>query len=116
MQVIALAAKKEYTGEDVFGPQDENNLTLLGYIAFLDPPKKEVKTVLKEITKAKVQIKILTGDNPDATRAVCKEGGLNADEILTGNEIDNMSDEILSKKLKQLMSLLDLHHFKRKNC
>lgn len=100
MQVIALAAKKEYTGEDVFGPQDENNLTLLGYIAFLDPPKKEVKTVLKEITKAKVQIKILTGDNPDATRAVCKEGGLNADEILTGNEIDNMSDEILSKNIE----------------
>ena len=100
MQVIALAAKKEYTGIDKFNKNDEKELTLLGYIAFLDPPKKEVKTVLKQITKAGVQIKILTGDNPEATKAVCKEGGLNTGEILTGNEIDNMSDETLSKKIE----------------
>ena len=100
MQVIALAGKTEYTGQNKFNSQDEKELVLLGYIAFLDPPKKEVKTILKKLKEVGVTTKILTGDNPAATKTICLEGGLKADEILVGEDIENMTDEQLSKKVE----------------
>lgn len=100
MQVIALAAKQDYAGQNNFSPKDENNLVLLGYIAFLDPPKKEVKTILKKLKKVGVTTKILTGDNPNATKTICLEGGLNIDNILIGEDIEKLTDEELSKKVE----------------
>ena len=102
MQVIALAAKREYRGQNKFNIEDENELTLLGYIAFLDPPKQEVKTILKKLKEVGVTTKILTGDNPNATKAICLEGGINTDEILVGEDIDKLTDEELSKKVEKV--------------
>ena len=100
MQVIALAGKTEYTGQNKFNTQDEKELVLLGYIAFLDPPKKEVKTILKKLKEVGVTTKILTGDNPAATKTICLEGGLKTDEILVGEDIEKLTDEELSKKVE----------------
>jgi Mg2+-importing ATPase len=100
MQVIALASKNEYRGINEFNTKDEENLTLLGYIAFLDPPKKEVKETLKKLKHVGITTKILTGDNADATKTICQEGGLNTDEILIGSDIDKLTDEELSKKVE----------------
>ena len=75
---------------------------MLGYIAFLDPPKKEVKTILKNLKKVGVTTKILTGDNPAATRAICFEGGLSIDEVLVGDDIEKMSEEELSQKVEKV--------------
>lgn len=102
MQVIALAAKKEYTGQNKFDIKDENELTLLGYIAFLDPPKKDVKTILRELKNVGITTKILTGDNPAATKAVCLEGGIPTDEILLGEDIEKLTEEELSKKVEEV--------------
>lgn len=102
MQVIALAEKKEYTGQNTFNPQDEQDLILLGYIAFLDPPKKEVKTILKKLKEVGVTTKILTGDNPAATKTICLEGGIKTDEILVGEDIERLNDEELSKKVEEV--------------
>lgn len=102
MQVIALAEKKEYTGQNTFNPQDEKDLVLLGYIAFLDPPKKEVKTILKKLKEVGVTTKILTGDNPAATKTICLEGGIKTDEILVGEDIERLNDEELSKKVEEV--------------
>ena len=99
MQVIALAEKNDNT-KNLFGKNDEKELTLLGYIAFLDPPKKEVKTVLKQLKEVGITTKILTGDNPDATKTICIEGGIPADKILVGEDIEQLSDEELSKKVE----------------
>ena len=100
MQVIALAGKTEYTGQNKFNTQDEKELVLLGYIAFLDPPKKEVKTKVKKLKEVGVTTKILTGDNPAATKTICLEGGLKTDEILVGEDIEKLTDEELSKKVE----------------
>ena len=100
MQVIALAAKKEYSGQNNFNPNDEKELILLGYIAFLDPPKKEVKTILKKLKEVGITTKILTGDNPNATKTICLEGGLNTDNILVGEDIEKMNDQELSKQVE----------------
>lgn len=102
MQVIALAEKKEYTGQNTFNPQDEQDLVLLGYIAFLDPPKKEVKTILKNLKEVGVTTKILTGDNPAATKTICLEGGIKTDEILVGEDIERLNDEELAKKVEEV--------------
>ena len=102
MQVIALAEKKEYTGQNTFNPQDEQDLVLLGYIAFLDPPKKEVKTILKKLKEVGVTTKILTGDNPAATKTICLEGGIKTDEILVGEDIERLNDEELAKKVEEV--------------
>lgn len=102
MQVIALAEKKEYTGQNTFNPQDEQDLVLLGYIAFLDPPKKEVKTILKKLKEVGVTTKILTGDNPAATKTICLEGGIKTDGILVGEDIERLNDEELSKKVEEV--------------
>lgn len=99
MQVIALAIKDTYPGSDKFNISFEQKLTFIGFVAFLDPAKKGVKETLVNLSKINVKTKILTGDNPYATKNICNMVGLNSDEILTGIDIDMMSDEELISKL-----------------
>ena len=99
MQVIALAIKDTYPGSDKFNISFEQELTFIGFVAFLDPAKKGVKETLVNLSKINVKTKILTGDNPYATKNICNMVGLNSDEILTGIDIDRMSDEELISKL-----------------
>ena len=99
MQVIALAIKDTYPGSNKFNISFEQELTFIGFVAFLDPAKKGVKETLVNLSKINVKTKILTGDNPYATKNICNMVGLNSDEILTGIDIDRMSDEELISKL-----------------
>ena len=100
MQVIALAEKREYSGANLFSSKDENNMIFIGFVAFLDPPKKDVKTTLNNLQKVGVNLKVLTGDNQYATKSVCKLVGIDCDNIIIGSEIDKLSDEELSTKIK----------------
>ena len=99
MQVIALAIKDTYPGSNKFNILFEQELTFIGFVAFLDPAKKGVKETLVNLSKINVKTKILTGDNPYATKNICSMVGLNSDEFLTGIDIDRMSDEELISKL-----------------
>ena len=99
MQVIALAEKKEYPGVDVFSSKDESNMTFVGYVAFLDPPKKDVKNVLLKLKKAGINLKVITGDNRYATENICKTVGINSDKVLIGADIDKLTDEELSSMI-----------------
>ena len=69
---------------------DEADLTLLGYIAFLDPPKETCAAALAALKASGVQVKILTGDNDIVTRKICHEVGLPVDRIVLGSEIDDV--------------------------
>lgn len=95
MQVISLAIKHEYEGIEKFNEKSECEMTIIGLIAFLDPPKKEAKTTIKKLKDLGVTTKILTGDNQYATSSVCKYVGINS-KILTGAEIDKLTDKQLS--------------------
>ena len=99
MQVIALAEKREYPGKDKFDINNEKDMVFVGFVAFLDPAKKDVKKTLLELKKIGVRTKILTGDNPYATKNICNMVGLNGDEILLGSDIDALSDDELITKL-----------------
>ena len=101
MQVIALASKNEYRGVGVFNSSDESKMTLEGLVAFLDPPKKSVKEVLKNLTKYGVNTKIITGDNRYTTASICAFAGVNSPYILEGSDIDKLSDKELRKKVEE---------------
>ena len=101
MQVIALAVKPEYEGVDVYDEEDEVNFTLIGLIAFLDPPKPSAEVTIKKLKKYGVDIKILTGDNAFATKNICNAVGINS-RIVTGKEIEELNDHELSKVVEEV--------------
>ena len=102
MQVIALAEKKEYQGAENFNSESEIEMTFVGYVAFLDPPKKGVKETIIKLKKAGVKTKILTGDNAYATKNICNIVGLRSDNIIIGSQLDEMSDEELKEKIEEV--------------
>lgn len=96
MRVIAVAQKKDPAVEGVFGVKDESNMTLMGYLGLLDPPKKSAATAIQALKEYGVQVKVLTGDNEGVTQKICSEVGLPVDRILLGSQLEGMSeDEIL---------------------
>lgn len=100
MQVIALA-EKVYDSKNMINDKFyEKDMVFVGFVGFLDPAKKDVKATLSKLDKIGIKTKILTGDNPYATKNICNLVGLNGDNILLGEDIDKMSDSELSKKLE----------------
>ena len=99
MQVIAIAIKNTYPGPEKFNSSYEKDLIFIGFVAFLDEPKKGVKNTLNNLNKINVKVKILTGDNPYATKNICSLSGLNSTNILLGSDIDKMPDEELKNRL-----------------
>lgn len=97
MQVIALASKR-----DNKAITDENDMAFIGFVAFLDPPKKEVKSTIKKLKKYGVTTKILTGDNAYTTENICKLVGISNDKVLLGSDIDKMSEEDLAKQVEEV--------------
>ena len=102
MQVIALASKREYVGKDIFGTADESNMTFIGFVGFLDPPKKDVKSTIKNLKEYGVTTKILTGDNQYATENIANLVGISTEKILIGSEVDKLSDEELAKEVEKV--------------
>jgi P-type Mg2+ transporter len=95
-RVVAVAYKEMPPGQAVYTVADERDLTLLGYIAFLDPPKESAAQAIADLAKAGVAVKILTGDNEIVTRKICKDVGLKVGRIALGHEIEQMDKEALA--------------------
>jgi Mg2+-importing ATPase len=95
-RVLAIA----YSDSDpkpTYGKDDEHNLILKGYVAFLDPPKETAAPAITALQQHGIAVKVLTGDNELVSRKICKEVGLPLEHVLTGPEIENMSDAELAK-------------------
>ena len=98
MQVLAISEKLEYTNSNSTS-KIESEMTFVGFVGFLDPAKKDVKNTLVNLSKIGIQTKILTGDNPYATKNICNLVGLNGNDILLGSDIDKLTDEELLEKI-----------------
>ena len=96
-RIVAVAYKEMPGGENGVSVADESDLTLLGYIAFLDPPKETAGPAIRALNKSGVAVKILTGDNEVITRKICREVGLDVDRIVLGPEIEKLSDAELAE-------------------
>ncbi len=101
MRVIAVAQKTNPSVEGVFSIQDESDMVLMGYLAFLDPPKESTKKAIESLKEYGVAVKVLTGDNERVTKSVCKQVGLSTDKIVLGGEIEMMSDEVLAQAVEK---------------
>ncbi|MCL2826640.1 MAG: magnesium-translocating P-type ATPase [Eggerthellaceae bacterium] len=97
MRVIAVAQKTNPSPVGAFSAADESDMVLMGYLAFLDPPKESTAAAIKALNEHNVNVKVLTGDNDKVTRCVCRQVGLPVDRILLGSDIDDMGDAELGE-------------------
>ena len=96
LRVVGVAARSMEPGRDTYTLADEQELTLIGYVAFLDPPKESTAPALKALAEHGVAVKVLTGDNELVTAKICREVGLDQQGLLLGNDIERMSDAELA--------------------
>jgi Mg2+-importing ATPase len=94
-RVLGVAVQK-VEKQDAYTPAAEHDMTLVGFAAFLDPPKEGIHSVLEALKQNGISVLIMTGDNQYVTQKVAHDVGLEADRILTGNEVDTMDNPALA--------------------
>jgi len=98
-RVLAVAYKDMVANKEVYSKDDESDLVLKGYIAFLDPPKPTAKKTIEVLRKLGIELKVLTGDNDLVAKKICSDVGLDIKGLLTGVQLEKISDD----KLKELV-------------
>jgi Mg2+-importing ATPase len=102
MRVLAIAHKNDPSPAGAFSVADESEMTLIGYLAFLDPPKESTADAIAALKEHGVGVKVLTGDNDKVTRTVCRQVGLPVDRIMNGFNVDRLDDKELSKAVEKV--------------
>ena len=102
MRVIAVAQKTNPSPVGSFSAADESDMVLMGYLAFLDPPKDSTEDAVKALKEHGVTVKVLTGDNEKVTRYICRKVGIDDENILLGSDVDNMNDKQLGKAAEEV--------------
>ena len=95
MRVIAVAQKTNPAPAGQFSVTDEADMVLIGFLAFLDPPKETAPAAIRALLEHGVSVKILTGDNEAVARAVCQQVGLDGEKLLPGARVDGLDDREL---------------------
>ena len=101
LRVVAVCQKNNVRDTNIFDITDEKDMVLLGFIGFLDPPKESAKSAIERLNKSGVRVIVLTGDNLEITKCICKKVGINSKEIVTGNQIENLEDRGVIRLLKK---------------
>ena len=101
-RVLAIAYKDYENPREAYSRDDEQEMTLKGYIAFLDPPKPTARKTIETLRGLGIDFKVLTGDNELVTNKICSEVGLDAKGMLTGEMIEKASDEELMNIVKSV--------------
>ena len=99
-RVLAVAYKDMEQGKDVYSRDDEQDLILKGYIAFLDPPKPTARKTIEVLRRLGIELKVLTGDNELVTKKICSEVGLDIKGLVTGDVVEKTTDEGLRELVK----------------
>jgi len=100
LRVLGVAQKTNSSTVGAFSVADENDMVLIGYLAFLDPPKESAADAIAALHEYGVSVKVLTGDNDAVTKSVCKQVGLGAENILLGADVEAMEDGQLKKAVE----------------
>ena len=96
-RVLAIAQKSDPKPAGAFGAADECDMVLMGYLAFLDPPKETTAAAIEALKAHGVATKILTGDNDKVTRTICRQVGLKVRNMLLGSDLEDMTDTQLAQ-------------------
>ncbi len=99
---VLLVAIREFEGDHPlnYSVADENNLILTGFIGFLDPAKPSAEPSIKALHKLGIEVKVITGDNDIVAKKICNDVGIPINTIMIGDQLENMSDEELSKDME----------------
>jgi magnesium-transporting ATPase (P-type) len=104
VRVLLVGYKLNPAPVGEFSAKDEHDLTIIGYLAYLDPPKETTKEALEDLKNDNVDVKIFTGDNEAVTRVIALQVGLNVDTVYDGKQIDEASPE----ELKEIVEKCDI--------
>lgn len=96
MRVIAVAQKTNPSPVGEFSVDDEADMLLMGYLAFLDPPKETAAAAIRALNEYGVAVKVLTGDNDRVASSICRQVGLEVDDLLLGPDVDSLTDAQLA--------------------
>ena len=99
-RVLAVAYKDMQVNKDVYSKEDEQELILKGYVAFLDPPKPTTRKTIEALKELGIELKVLTGDNELVTKKICSEVGLDIKGLTTGEQLEKLSDAQLRELVK----------------
>ena len=100
LRVVAVCQKNDIALISNFSVQDEKNMVLMGFIGFLDPPKESSKIAIEKLNKSGIRVIVLTGDNAEVTKCICKKVGINSKNIVLGSQIDKLADIGVLRLLK----------------
>lgn len=100
LRVLGVCQKNNIPDKIDYDVQDENKMVLIGFIAFLDPPKESAKEAIEKLGKHGIRVMVLTGDNEYVTKAICEKVGINTKRILLGGQMDKLSDMALQRVLR----------------
>lgn len=100
MRVLAVAQKSYIEKAGNFSVGDEKEMVLIGFLAFLDPPKPSAAEAIKQLHEYGVEVKILSGDNDIVVKAIGRQVGIDTSYSLTGPDIENMDEAILKEQVK----------------
>ncbi len=103
-RVLAIAYKDMDNARQIYSKDDEKDLILKGYVAFLDPPKPSAKRAIQALEKLGIEFKVLTGDNELVTKKICSEVGIDVRGLVTGEQMDKLND----KELQELVKTTDV--------
>ena len=101
LRVVAVCEKNELDKTSGFGVSDEKNMTIMGFIGFLDPPKETAKSSIEKLNNNGIRVIVLTGDNVEVTKCVCDKVGIKSSQIVTGTQIDRLADQGVRRLLKK---------------
>ncbi len=101
LRVVAVCQKKNINNIDVFSVKDESQMSLVGFIGFLDPPKESAKLAIEKLNNSGIRVIVLTGDNAAVTKCICKKVNINTKKIVTGSQIDKLADVGVLRLLKK---------------
>lgn len=100
LRIVAVAQKNHIHGIESFGVDDEQNMVLIGFVGFLDPPKESAKQAINALKRHGVDTVVLTGDSEGVAVNVCKKVGISTENCLTGKDIEGMTDNELKERTK----------------
>ena len=111
LRVVAVAFKETPPDQLHYSVADETGLTLMGFIAFLDPPKESTAPALQALAASGIAVKVLTGDNELVTAEVCRQVGLAVQGVLLGSALDALDDNALGHAVESATVFAKLSPF-----
>lgn len=101
LRVVAVCQKRNVDNIETFSVEDEKQMSLVGFVGFLDPPKKSARLAIEKLNNAGIRVIVLTGDNAAVTKNICKKVNINTSKFVTGSQIDKLADNGVLRLLRK---------------